>query len=446
LEIDKKLNEDEIKEMAIIFRKTTSRPLTEYQKRMNSAAQQMCLKNPALIRKRQLLTDEARKKILEEGFQFVKGKSRSKKGLSKNEGEPKPKRLKMNQDIRDTRMKELEETIKDYDERISFKERRITASLNISDYKACDELKDAVMELKKKRRELEAEMKRIAVANRQSRWYFHKRSGEGTANTSKKNVSGSSSTSSEPMSPLAYESSSDMASSNESMVGSEGSLVPLAVSESPRSSQKPNIRAGSVSPVFGISQQRQTRAGSVSGSSQNPHSRARSVSPVFGSTQKPNSNRRSTSLVLNFTQKRIPKQNRHEPAGVKPGECSKVSVARSSISSSPQSPDTCVILTQKSTDSEMPASQPESPDCTKKSDELDDCIVLSESEVVLSQLHRSHSPELDISLIESSDSSCPNASSQFPLFSQPESSQVHNSDSSDSLPFSPSLPAAQQQV
>ena len=59
----------------------------------------------------------------------------------------------------------------------------------------------------------------------------------------------------------------------------------------------------------------------------------------------------------------------------------------------------------------MLTSQPESPDCTKKSDELDDCIVLSESEIALSQLQRSHSPELDISLIESSDSSPRNASS-----------------------------------
>ena len=290
------------------------------------------------------------------------------------------------------------ETIKDYDKRISFKERRITASLNISDYKACDELKDAVMELKKKRRELEAEMKRIAVANRQSRWYFRKKSGEETANTSK---SGSSSTSSEPLSPLAYESSSDTNEST-SMIGSEGSLV---LSESPIS-LKPQ---------------------------------AVSLSPVFGTSSK-------GRPMLKSTQKRSPQQNRCEPAGLKPGECSKVSVARSSISSSPQSPDTCVVLTQKSTDSEMLASQPESPDCTKKSDELDDCIVLSESEIALSQLQRSHSPELDISLIESSDSSPPNASSQFPLFSQPEPAQVHNSDSSDSLPFSPSLPAAQQQV
>ena len=232
--------------MAIIYRKTTSRPLTEYQKRMNTAAQQLCLKNPALLRKRQLLNEESRKKILEEGFQFVKGKTRSKKELLKNDGagEPKPKRQKMSQDVRDTLMKELEEMIKDYDERISFKEQRITASLNISDYKACDEIKDAVMGLKKKRRELEAEMKRLKVSNRQSRWYFHKKSGEGS---SKLNVSGSSSTPSE-QSPLAYDSSSDIASSSESTIGSEGSSVPhRAVSESPVY-QKSDSK---VSPVLG---------------------------------------------------------------------------------------------------------------------------------------------------------------------------------------------------
>ena len=462
LESDKKLSEDQIKEMAIIYRKTSTRPLTEYQKRMNSDVQHVCLKNPALLRKRQLLSDEARKKIIEDRFQFVKGKSRSKKGLSKNESEPKPKRQKMNQDVRDTRMKELEEMIKDYDERISFKERQITASLNISDYKACDELKDAVMELKKKKRELEAEMKHITVSNRQSRWYFQKKSGEGTSSNSKLSVSGSS-TSSEPLSPLAYESSSDIASSSESTIGSEGSSLHLVVSESPvfGSSQKPRSRTRSVSSVFGSSQKPCLQARSVSlvpGSSQKPHSRAGSVSPgfgsslkpcsrpgsvspAFGSTQKPHSRGGSTYHVLNSTQK----QTRREPAGVKPGECSRGSVARSSISSSPQSPDTCVMLTQKST--EILSSEAGSPDCTKRSDELDDCIVLSDSE--LSQLadRCPHSPELDINLIDSSNFSPTNASSQFPLFSQPEPSQEgHHSDSSDTLPFSPSLPAAQQQL
>ena len=193
------------------------------------------------------------------------------------------------------------------------------------------------------------------------------------------------------------------------------------------SSQKPHSRPGSVSPVFGFSQK--------------PHLRAGSISPVFGSTQKSHSRGGSTYQVSNSTQK----QTRREPAEVKPGECSRGSVARSSISSSPQSPDTCVMLTQKST--EILSSEAGSPDCTKRSDELDDCIVLSDSE--LSQLtdRRPHSPELDISLIDSSNFSPTDASSQFPLFSQPEPSQEgHHSDSSDTLPFSLSLPAAQQQL
>ena len=128
---------------------------------------------------------------------------------------------------------------------------------------------------------------------------------------------------------------------------------------------------------------------------------------MFHSTQKPNQEEDPHLWSLKI---------RREPVGVKLGECSRESVARSSISSSPQSPDTCAMLTQKST--EIPSSQPESPDCTKIiSDELDDCIVLSESVRVLSQHRHSHSPELDISLIGSSNSSPTTALSQFPLFS-----------------------------
>ena len=83
------------------------------------------------------------------------------------------------------------------------------------------------MELKKKKQELEAEMKRITISNCQSRWYFQKKS-EGISKYSKLNVSGSS-TSSKPLSPLA---SSDIASFNKSTIGSESSSLHLVVSES----------------------------------------------------------------------------------------------------------------------------------------------------------------------------------------------------------------------
>lgn len=69
--------------MATIYKKTSSRPLSLYQKRMNEASQKICLKNPGLLRSHQKMMECAREKIMDEGFQFVKGKSRSKKKLTK---------------------------------------------------------------------------------------------------------------------------------------------------------------------------------------------------------------------------------------------------------------------------------------------------------------------------------------------------------------------------
>ena len=92
---------------------------------MNQAAQELCLRNPGLLPKRKLLIDAARDKIIEQGFQFVKGKSHSKKCASISDDMPAPKRRKSSQDIRDQRMKEIEEECQDLSDRISFKEKRI---------------------------------------------------------------------------------------------------------------------------------------------------------------------------------------------------------------------------------------------------------------------------------------------------------------------------------
>lgn len=79
---------EEIVEKATIYRKEGVRPLTNYQKSLNNAAQTLSLKDPGLLSKRQMLIEMAREKIIGEDFQFVKGKSRSKKLTS---GEPKAK-------------------------------------------------------------------------------------------------------------------------------------------------------------------------------------------------------------------------------------------------------------------------------------------------------------------------------------------------------------------
>ena len=108
---------------------------------MNQAAQELCLGNSGLLHKGKLLIDAARDKIIEQGFQFVKGKSRSKKCASNSDNMPAPKRRMSSQDIRDKRMKAIEEDCQDLSDRISFKEKRIVACENMRDYKKCDELK-----------------------------------------------------------------------------------------------------------------------------------------------------------------------------------------------------------------------------------------------------------------------------------------------------------------
>ena len=143
--------------MAIIYKKESFRPLSKYQLKMNNAAIHLCLQNPGLLRKkRKILMDAARDKIIADGFQFAKGKSRS-KSLTPEAAEPKPKRQKLTQDVREKRLKDVEEDMSDLKEQIQFKERRISGYLAVSDYKKCDEIKEETIQLKKQLRELEAE-------------------------------------------------------------------------------------------------------------------------------------------------------------------------------------------------------------------------------------------------------------------------------------------------
>ena len=153
LEDHKNFSDEKIREMAIIYKKESKRPLTSYQRRINEAAQELCIKNPGLLHKRKLLMEVARQKILE-GFQFVKGKSRSKRGANPDDTMSTPQHRKTSKDMREGRMKNIEEDCQDLADRISYKEKRIRACENIADYKRCDELKEEVSALKRQRREL----------------------------------------------------------------------------------------------------------------------------------------------------------------------------------------------------------------------------------------------------------------------------------------------------
>ena len=139
---------------------------------MNEAAQQLCLTNPALLQK-SVLMEEARCKIIDEGFQFLKGKSCSKKGNDSSEQPPHhPKRRKLSKDMRDERLREIEDDCKDISVRIDYKEKRIAMYENSRDYKKCDDVKEEITALRHQRRELEAEAKGLRRSNIQSKWNF----------------------------------------------------------------------------------------------------------------------------------------------------------------------------------------------------------------------------------------------------------------------------------
>lgn len=171
---------EKIREMAVIYKKEKTRKLSNYHKAMNKAAQDLCIRNPALLRQRSVLIEKAREKIVAEGFQFVKGKSRSKKesieaSESSDSTERGTKRRKLSKSIRSERLEALGEDLKNMDDRIKFKEKRIAGHENMKEYKKCDDLLEEIAALKQQRRQLLAEKKKMTKSVSQSKWYYKKK-------------------------------------------------------------------------------------------------------------------------------------------------------------------------------------------------------------------------------------------------------------------------------
>ena len=132
LQSDTSLDEEEVREAAKIYRKEKRRPLTDYQKQVNDAAQNICMKNPTMLRSRARLLEAARE-IVDSTYSFKKGQSRSKKYVS---SAPVPKRPKISKDFREHRMKELEDELQNLSERIDYKHKRRMTCEGVRNYKS----------------------------------------------------------------------------------------------------------------------------------------------------------------------------------------------------------------------------------------------------------------------------------------------------------------------
>ena len=169
--MDKQIQMDaeELRKYSQIYKKPN---LTDYQQRVNTAAENICLKNPSMIRKRAELLERARQEVHDSGYTYRKGKSRSKRfGTSDST----PKRPKFHHDYRERRMKELGEDLVGISERISIKESRCEAGAAVKNFKLCDQLSEEIAELKQQRRLKEAELRELKKREKKSQWYLKKK-------------------------------------------------------------------------------------------------------------------------------------------------------------------------------------------------------------------------------------------------------------------------------
>ena len=126
-------SEIEVLNEAKIYKKE---PLTEYQLRVNEEAGKIAMSHPELLcrGRRGVLLQKARSAVVDSGYAFKKGKSRSKKVSSY---EIPLSRNKVNSEVRKKRIEELNEEIKNLDEQVVFKTKRREQKRNDAHRELC---------------------------------------------------------------------------------------------------------------------------------------------------------------------------------------------------------------------------------------------------------------------------------------------------------------------
>ena len=145
-----------------------------------------------MLLSKQKLWEEARKKLNESGYDYKKGKSRSKQLISSSESDestPAPKRVKTTEALRIKRILEIEEDLGDISQRMGFKEKRREQASLSHQYGVCDQISEEISVLKDQRRVLEKELHGLKKKEQQSKWY--KKKGKLRSNSLSSSSSGS---------------------------------------------------------------------------------------------------------------------------------------------------------------------------------------------------------------------------------------------------------------
>ena len=154
----------------------TKDPVDGYRKRINEEAEKIVLRCPSLVLKRGELLEKAQLAVAESGYAYKKGHSRSKRLQSSPA--TKPKRAKFSQEMRESRIKGLSEEIAQIKDTIRFKDLRLKQAEEVKNYRLCDQISEELLQLKRDRSHLEAELHVWEKKEKRSKSYFRRLSSD----------------------------------------------------------------------------------------------------------------------------------------------------------------------------------------------------------------------------------------------------------------------------
>ena len=150
------VNVERLREESKLFGKkaTSEDGLSEWQKKMNEAAFAFCVGTPSLTLNRGELLEKAREKVDNDGFNYKKGKSRSKKFGAASTGDSKVKRPKLESGERRSLIEETKESIKEQSEKLAMLEREKCKLVNMNQFGAASHILDRISSARKEKRQL----------------------------------------------------------------------------------------------------------------------------------------------------------------------------------------------------------------------------------------------------------------------------------------------------
>ncbi|KAG1446378.1 hypothetical protein G6F46_008358 [Rhizopus delemar] len=197
-----KTSQDIIAIQATIYGRRQSRPLTNYEKAINEAAIQLASEDPLLISKKGDLFRLAKKKLLDDGYVYKRGKSRSK--LTKEV----PQLLKrQSSSLSDKRQENAERTSLERLEKIKYLEKRVEDllktrqlaenELEVGSFDVHDKplMEAKIVNYEEEKRQLTRQISKLKSQERKHKWYYRRKSVKLNDNSSSICSSNSSSSS-----------------------------------------------------------------------------------------------------------------------------------------------------------------------------------------------------------------------------------------------------------